>query len=501
MPTDTRPRIAIIGAGFGGICMAIQLEAAGIHSFTVFERENDLGGVWRDNTYPGAACDIPSHLYSLSFEPKPDWSRRFPAQAEIKDYLQHCVHKYAVAPHIRFGTGIDSATYDEDRSLWVLITEGGQGFEAEAVVSACGQLRIPAYPRLPGQESFTGTAFHSARWDHELDLAGKSVAVIGTGATAIQIVPAIVDSVRELKLFQRTPPYLVPRKDRPYPRWEQRLYRRLPPLQKMSRLATFLTFESRILAFGYAPRMMRAFEAGFRRDLRKHFADPDMIRALTPDYRMGCKRVLISSEYFTALKRANLELVTDDIERIAPGGIRTADGTVRDVDVIVYATGFRAGDFLTPMRVTGAGGREINDVWRGGARAHLGITVSGFPNFFLLYGPNTNLGHNSILYMVESQVAYVMDAIRHLQRPGVRSLDVRSSAQERWDAWVQHQLRHTVFDAGCDSWYINDAGRITNNWPSSVLEYRRLTRRLVASEYAVEKSGESRGTHAGAPAP
>ncbi|RCW44504.1 cation diffusion facilitator CzcD-associated flavoprotein CzcO [Halopolyspora algeriensis] len=482
MRSTTKPTVAIIGAGFAGIGMAIRLKQAG-YPVTVFEREADLGGVWRDNTYPGAACDIPSHLYSFSFEPKPDWTRRYATQPEILDYLRHCVHKYGLGAHIRFGTGIATAEFDEQRGHWRLTTEGGETIEIDALVSACGQLRIPALPDLLGRDTFAGPAFHTARWDHRQDLTGKRVGVIGTGATAVQVVPALVDSVHELRLFQRTPPYLVPRPDRAYPAWQRRLFARFPLLQKLGRAKLFAQHEARVLGFGYAPRMLRVSEVLFRRRLRRQVPDPDRRAALTPDYRIGCKRVLVSSDFHPAMNRANLALVTDSVREIVPEGVRTDDGRVHELDVLVYATGFRTQDFLTPMRVLGRGGRDLDEEWRDGARAHLGITVPGFPNFFLLYGPNTNLGHNSIIYMIESQIAYVLDALQRLHTRRLRYLDVRVPALREFDEHVQRRLRNTVFSTGCDSWYIADNGRNANNWPSSVLAYRRLTRSLDPAEY------------------
>lgn len=482
MQRTGKPVIAVIGAGFAGIGMAIRLKQAG-YPVTVFERAADLGGVWHANTYPGAACDVPSHLYSFSFEPNPNWTRRYATQPEILDYLRHCVRKYGLGAHIRFGCGIADAEFDSTSGRWRLTTEHGTNVDVDAVVSACGQLRVPALPEIAGQDSFTGASFHSARWDHEQDLTGKRVGVIGTGATAVQVVPSLVDSVGELRLFQRTPPYLVPRSDRPYPRWQRKLFARFPALQKLNRAKQFLQLEARVLGFSYAPTMMRYYEALFRRRLRKEIPAPQTRAALTPNYRMGCKRILVSDDYYPAIKRANLHLITETIDEVVPQGVRTADGQVHELDVLIYATGFRTQDFLTPMRVTGTGGRELDAVWRDGARAHLGITVPGFPNFFLLYGPNTNLGHNSIIYMLERQVHYVLEGLHHLHTRGLRYLDVRADAHQQFDEHLRERMRRTVFSAGCDSWYVTADGHSTNNWPSSVLAYRRLTRSLDPAEY------------------
>jgi len=476
------PRVAIIGAGFAGLGMAIRLRQRG-WPVTVFERADDVGGVWRDNTYPGAACDVPSHLYSYSFAPEPRWSRRFGTQPEILAYLQRCAREHGVLEHVRFGTGIAAADFDESTGTWTLTTEEGAEFTADAVVSACGQLRVPAFPELPGLGRFAGASFHTARWDHSVDLAGKRVGVVGTGATAVQVVPAIVDEVGELALFQRTPPYLIPRSDEPYSARTKRLFERFPLLQRLNRLRLFLKHEARVIGFGYFPKVLRAYEAMFRRRLRKQVPDPATRSALDPDHRMGCKRILLSSDYYPAINRPNLKLVTDPAAEVLPEGVRTADGTTHELDVLIWATGFRSHDFLAPMRVTGRGGRNLDAQWRAGAEAHLGISVSGFPNFFLLYGPNTNLGHNSIIYMIEQQLRYVLDALDRLHRDGLRYLDVRPEVQRGFADHVQRRTEASIFGSGCDSWYLTADGKNTNNWPSSVLTYRKMTRAVDPEEY------------------
>ena len=482
MQRKSAPTVAVIGAGFAGLGMAIRLKQRG-YPVAVFEKAAELGGVWRDNTYPGAACDVPSHLYSYSFEPEPHWSRRFGTQPEILAYLQRCARKHGVREHIRFGTGIAAADFDESTGTWTLTTDGGATHTADVVVSACGQLRIPSLPNLPGQDEFTGPSFHTARWDHSVDLTGKRVGVIGTGATAIQVVPSIVDHVGELTLFQRSPPYLIPRSDEPYSARTRQVFERFPLLQRLNRLRQFLLFEARVVGFGYVPKLLRLYEAAFRRRLRKEVADPATRAALDPDYRMGCKRILLSSDYYPAIQRPNLKLVTDPADTVVADGVRTADGTTHELDALVYATGFRAHDFLTPMRVTGRGGRDLDEQWRNGAEAHLGISVSGFPNFFLLYGPNTNLGHNSIIYMIEQQLRYVLDAVDTLHRDQLRYLDVRPEVQRGFIEHVQRRTAASIFGTGCDSWYLTAEGRNTNNWPSSVLTYRKRTSGLDPREY------------------
>lgn len=471
--------VLIVGAGFGGIGMAIRLRRAGIDDFLVVEKAGDLGGTWRDNTYPGAACDVPSHLYSFSFEPRTGWSRRFPTQAEILGYLRHCAAKYRIEPRLR--TEVEEARFDAAAGLWRVRTTAGDELAARALVLACGQLNRPAYPGIPSE--FAGVAFHSARWDHGYDLTGKNVAVIGTGASAIQFVPHVAARAARLHLFQRTPPYVLDKPDRPYAAWERRLLARLPVLRILSRAGVYLRYESRGLGFVSFPTLMGRYAKTFEKGLAEQVADPGMRAALTPGYVMGCKRVLISNDYYAALTRPNVELVTEPVERLSRTGVVTADGRERPVDAVVYATGFATHDFLAPMRVHGLNGRDLNAAWRHGARAYLGIVVSGFPNLFLLYGPNTNLGHNSIIYMLESQFRYVLGCLRALSR--VRYIDVRPDVEEAFDRDVQRRFRSTVWSTGCTSWYRAADGRIVNNWPGYTFTYRRVTRRPNPRDFRV----------------
>ncbi|WP_037558934.1 flavin-containing monooxygenase [Spirillospora albida] len=467
--------VVVIGAGFGGIGMAIRLLEAGIRDVVVLEKADGLGGTWRDNTYPGAACDVPSHLYSFSFERKTDWTRRFPPQPEILDYLRHCARTYGVLERIRFGTEVTEARFDADAALWRVATSGGE-LEARVLVSACGQLNRPVPPPIEGCGDFTGTSFHSARWDHGTDLRGKRVAVIGTGASAIQIVPEIARDAKELRLFQRSAPYVIDKPDAPYRAWQQAALKALPPLQALNRARTYALYEARALGFIRYPGLMRLLEKRFRRTLDDAISDPELRAKLVPDYPMGCKRILISNDYYPALTRPNVDLVTDPIERITPAGVRTAEREY-EVDVIVYATGFQTSGFLAPIKVTGLDGRELGDAWRDGATAHLGITVSGFPNLFVLYGPYTNLGHNSIIYMLESQFRYVLGCVEALRRHGLDWIDVRPDVLDAFTRDMQERLRSTVWDAGCDSWYKTEDGKVVNNWPGFTFAYRRATRR------------------------
>ncbi|MEU6750316.1 NAD(P)/FAD-dependent oxidoreductase [Spirillospora sp. NPDC046719] len=467
--------VVIIGSGFGGIGMAIRLREAGVHDVVILERADGLGGTWRDNTYPGAACDVPSHLYSFSFERKTDWTRRFPPQPEILDYLWHCARKYGLVGRIRFGTEVTEARFDEDAALWRVSTTTGE-LDARVLVSACGQLNRPALPPIEGRESFAGASFHSSRWDHGTDLRGKRVAVVGTGASAIQIVPEIATEAAELRLFQRSAPYVIEKPDRPYRAWEKAVLRTVPGAYALSRARIYAMFESRALGFVKYPKLMGLMEKGFRKHLEEQVPDPALRDRLVPGYRMGCKRILLSDTYYPALNRPNVRLVTEPIERVTPSGVATA-GEHHDVDVIVYATGFRSTDFLSPMKIVGRDGRELNEAWRDGAQAHLGITVSGFPNLFLLYGPYTNLGHNSIIYMLESQFRYVLGCVEALRRHGLDWIDVKPDVQDAFTREMRERMRTTVWEAGCRSWYMTEDGRVVNNWPGFTFAYRNATRR------------------------
>ncbi len=480
-PSAAPLRVLIIGAGFAGMGLAIQLQRAGIRDFLLLEKASDLGGTWRDNRYPGAACDVPSHLYSFSFEPKTDWSRKFAPQAEIFAYQQHCADKYQLRPRIRFNCEVVSAVFDAEAGLWQVSCSDGETFSAQALVTACGQLNRPLLPRIPGLDSFKGEAFHSARWNAEYDLAGKRVAVIGTGASAIQFIPQIAPQVAQLHVFQRSAAYVLSKPDRAYRPWEIALMSRLPWLQKVDRGLKYLQHESRVLAFTVFPKMMKGMQFLFRQNLKRGIQDPAFRQRLVPDYPMGCKRILISNDYYPALERANVEVVDEAITAVTETGVRSADGREREVDAIIYGTGFAATDFLAPMHITGLGGRELNAAWKEGAEAYLGISVSGFPNLFILYGPNTNLGHNSIIYMLESQFSYVLGCIQHLQ--GLRYLDLKPQVQARFNQQLQEDNEHSIWQQGCTSWYKTASGKNTNNWPGFTFTYRQQTRRPELSNY------------------
>ena len=484
MPRDSdSPAVCIIGAGFGGLGLGIMLKRAGIHSFTILEKADRVGGVWRDNTYPGLTCDVPSVLYSFSFEPKYDWSRRFPLREEILAYLESCATRNGLFDHIRFGVEVAEAEFDEAGGCWRLRLVGGEELEADVLVSAAGQLSRPGRPSIPGLERFRGDLFHSARWDHDVELEGKRVAVIGTGASAIQFVPEIAPRVDRLEVFQRTPAWVIPKPDKPYREWQKRLFARLPWVQRLSRGYVWLRLESFIGAFTKARWLGRPYTWAYRRRLEREVPDRALRERLVPDYPLGCKRVLISDDWLPTLLRPNVDLVTDAIRELSENGVVTADGKEHPADAVILATGFDANDFLAPMRIRGLGGRELDEAWRDGAQAYLGLAVSGFPNMFMLYGPNTNLGAGSIIYMLESQARYVVGAVRALARSGVRWMDVREHVQGKFNAEIQSRLSDSVWTAGCTSWYRTESGKVTNNWPGFTLEYRRRTRRPELADY------------------
>lgn len=493
MPTRTRrsPSITIIGSGFGGIGMAIVLRRAGFGDITILEKADDVGGVWRDNTYPGAACDVPSHLYSFSFAPKTDWTRRFAPQPEIHDYLRETADRFGVLPLIRFGSEVSGASFDAASGTWTVRLADGGEHVTDVLISAVGQLSRPAVPALPGLDSFTGAVFHSATWDHDYDLTGKRVGVIGTGASAIQFVPEVAPQASELTLFQRSAAHVLPKPDYPYPDAALTALRCIPGLHRLSRWATYWTLEPRATAFTKYPKLMKLVEWRFLRNLRKHVKDPELRARLTPADPIGCKRILLSNNYYQALARPNVDVVTDAIQAITPTGIVTADGTEHELDVILLGTGFAATDFLAPMHITGRDGVDLNDAWRDGAEAHLGMTVSGFPNMFLLYGPNTNLSHSSIVFMLESQFRYIRQAVERLAAGDVKWLDVLPQAQSAYNETIQQRVRDTVWSAGCHSWYQTQTGKNTNNWPGFTVGYRQRTKRLDPADFRAEPAGDA----------
>lgn len=470
------PRVAILGAGLSGICMAIRLRQVGITSFTMYERSGAVGGTWRDNTYPGAGCDVPSHLYSFSFAPKADWSRKFAEQSEILGYIDECVDRFDLERHVRFGAEISRATWDEHAQVWRLLTSEGDEHEADIFVVACGQLSRPFVPDLVGLDDFGGTTFHSAGWRHDHDLSGERVAVIGNGASAIQFVPEIAPRTEHLTIFQRSPNWIVPKSDRAYTATEKWLFEHAPLTERLHRWWIYWKFEARFLAFRRGSRLGSSIERRITAALEELVSEDLPRHALVPDYPIGCKRILQSNDWYPTLLRDDVEVATSPIDHVGPDGIVTADGELHAADTIVFATGFESTAFLAPMDVIGRDGVKLQERWEEGAEAYLGMAVSGFPNLFILYGPNTNLGHNSILFMVECQVGYVLRCIEELVTRGLRRVEVRPGAEKRENQRVQDDMTATVWDANCRSWYKTESGKITNNWPRFTFEYWRRTR-------------------------
>ena len=482
---DTRQlSVGIVGAGFGGVGMGIRLRQSGCEQFTIFERGDSVGGVWRANTYPGAACDVPSHLYSFSFAPGHNWSSRYAPQREILRYLEDCKREYVLEPHLRLGTEIVSASFDSETGRWTLETDSGESHEFDVLVTACGQLTRPAIPSIPGLDEFEGHAFHSAEWDHDHDLRGRKVAVIGTGASAIQFVPAIAPEVERLTIYQRSAPWILPKSDRHYPEWERRLFKRFPARVAASRVSLFAFFESATYAFTGKYWVMRPFRAIADRERSVQLADPELRAKATPDYDMGCKRILFTSDWYPTLTRPNVELVAGRVERVTPGGVVGPDGVEREADTIIWGTGFHSHNFVAPMDVHGLDGRELNAVWRETPEAYLGTTVSGFPNMFVMYGPNTNHGSGSVPFTLESQFNYVLDGMRRLRERDLRWIDLRPEVQADWHREIAERSKPSVWiSGGCDSWYLNESGENTNNWPGPWIEFRRRTRQINPAHY------------------
>jgi cation diffusion facilitator CzcD-associated flavoprotein CzcO len=484
-PTSRRTHVAIIGAGHSGLCMAIRLKQAGMHDFVILEKGQTLGGTWRDNTYPGASCDAPSFLYSFSFAQKTDWSRRFAWQSELLGYSTELAVRHGLLPHCRFGADVEQARYDDDANTWTLTCRDGLEVVADFVVTGVGQLNRPAVPEFPGKDSFRGTQFHSARWDHAVDLAGKRIVVVGNAASAVQFVPQIAPLASRLTVFQRTANWLMPRKDRLYAPRTQRLLTRFPWLARLYHDFQWFYFgEMQLTPLMKQVKWVQAL-ARWRSlaHLRRQVRDPALRAKLVPDYPIGAKRVLFNDDYYPALSRPNVRLVTEGIDRIEADGVRSHSGELHEADVIIYATGFRSTDFLAPMTIRGRGGIELQDEWKEGARAYLGITVSGFPNFFMLYGPNTNLGHNSILVMIEAQAGYVVDAMARMKASGLKRIDVKRRVMDRYNSDLQRDLAKSVWSTVGSSWYKLADGTITNNWPHSTIRYQRLLREAKLEDY------------------
>ncbi|MES2318153.1 MAG: NAD(P)/FAD-dependent oxidoreductase [Pseudomonadota bacterium] len=475
--------VIIVGSGFAGLCMAVRLKQAGIDNFLILEKDKEFGGTWWANHYPGCAVDVPSHLYSFSFARNAAWSHRFARRDELLAYTRAIVRDFGLLPHLRVDTAFDGADFDEEGGRWLVHTSAGE-LSAKCVVGATGSLNRPARPALPGLDSFAGTMFHSSGWEHDYDLRGKRVAVIGTGASAIQFIPEIAGQVARLDLYQRTAPWILPRPDRPIGALEKRLLAAVPALQGLYRVLVYLQYESRALWFAYFPRMLGSVQRLATRHMHKQVADPVLRAKLTPDYALGCKRVLLMNSYYPALARANVDVIADPIAQVRAHSIVTAGGQEREVDAIVLATGFDVEHSLHVGQVRGRGGKLL---FAEDKEGYKGCAVAGFPNYFLITGPNTGLGHNSMIYMIESGVAYVLDAVQSIRAGKLHSVEVKEDVQRAYNARLQQRMRRTVWSTGCKSWYLDQDGKNFTLWPGFTFAYRRQTRRFDIDNYVVLK--------------
>jgi cation diffusion facilitator CzcD-associated flavoprotein CzcO len=475
--------VAIVGAGFGGLGMAIRVKQAGIDDFVVIERDEDVGGTWWANSYPGCQCDIPSNLYSFSFARNPDWDRAYPMRDQIHDYLRDCAKRFGILSHTRLNCELLGATWIAEAQFWELETSGGP-LAARVLVAAPGLLSEPSIPSLPGIERFQGSAFHTASWDHSDDLTGKRVALLGSGATAVQVVPEIQPRVATLHLFQRTPPWVIPHTDHAVAGGMRALYRRAPVLQKLSRAGAYALRETMAVGITRDRRWLKGQELNARLHLRRQVPDPELRRRLTPDYEIFCKRIILSNRWYPAIQAPNVDLVSTGVREVREHAVVDGDGAEREIDTLIFATGFKPAELQISERVHGRDGDSLAEVWQGSPQAYLGTTVTGFPNLLLLYGPNLNLGHSSIVYMLESQIAYALDALRTMRLRGAAEFEVHPEVQAAYNEELQERLAHTVWNTGgCGSWYIDRNGRNSIQWPGFTFEYRRRTRRFDAESY------------------
>jgi len=479
-----RVKALVVGAGLSGICAAVKLREAGIDDFVVIDRADEVGGTWRDNTYPGCSCDVPSALYSFSFEPKPDWTRFYAGQEEIRQYAHTVVDRHGVAPHLRLGVDMREASWDEGAQRWHVTTSAGD-YEARVLIAATGPWHEPVVPELPGLDGFEGVTFHSSRWDHTHDLRGKRVAVVGSGASAVQFVPEIQREVEQLHLFQRTPHWVLPKPDRPLTKVETSLFTRVPSIQRAFRSTLYYVSE----LFGRGLRRRRAMKRLQRigeRLLETQVSDPELRAKLTPRYTLGCKRMLFSNVYFPALQKPNVEVVPAAVTEVRPNSVIGADGVEREVDTLIFGTGFRLLDMPIAQLLRGADGRTMADLWDGSPRGYLGTTVAGFPNAFVLLGPNLGNGHSSATVIMEDQLRYVVDAIRVMERDGIGSVDVREDVQREFNEQVDERLAKSVWNAGgCASYYLDGNGRNSFMYPWSTIHFRRRTRSFDLADYTV----------------
>lgn len=480
--------ILITGTGFSGVCAGIQLKKAGIHDFRILEKAGSAGGTWRDNHYPGAACDVKSNLYSFSFEPNPNWTREYSPQKEILDYTLHCIHKYGLDEHILYNWEVSEARYHENNSTWELTSRDCQKLSSNVVIFGNGPLHIPSLPDIEGIRDFKGEVFHSAQWNHDFDLKGKNVCVIGTGASAIQFVPEIQPIVQNLYLMQRSAAWVLPKADGPFTPMQHRLFDRLPVSQRLNRDLIYLFNELQVVGFVYDERILKLGEQVGKWHIRKFIKDPALRKKLTPDYRLGCKRVLLSNNYYPALAQPNVDVVTDKIQRFTKDSVITADNKERKIDAIILGTGFHVSDSFQYYNVHGRGDVQLKEIFKDTPEAYYGTAVHGFPNMFLMLGPNTGLGHNSMIYMIESQMNYILDAIQKMKAQNIHSIEVKKDVQDTYNAEIQKKLENTIWSSGCRSWYLSENGKNYTVWPGFTLEFRNRTKTIDLDDYRVERS-------------
>jgi cation diffusion facilitator CzcD-associated flavoprotein CzcO len=477
-------KIVIVGGGFSGVGMAIRLKQRGIEDFVVLERAPDVGGAWHFNTYPGCRCDVPSHLYSFSFAPNPNWTNTYSPQPEIRDYVRRCAEEFGVRPHLRTNVEVESAAWDEELQRWQVQTAAGV-FTADVLISGMGPLTEPKLPEVPGIERFEGKTMHSAQWDHDYDLSGKRVAAIGTGASAIQYVPAIQRQVGKLFVFQRTAPWIMPHGSRPITALEHTLFQRVPAVQRAIRASVYWSKELLVLGFVKRPRLLRAVERLSAWHMRRQVADPALRTKLTPHFALGCKRILPSNDWYPALQQPNVELVTGALQEVRAHSVVDSNGVEREVDAIVFGTGFHVSDPPVAEQLRGRDGRLMREVWQGTPRAYMGTAVAGFPNLFLLLGPNTGLGHSSMLYMIETQIEHALLAIEAKERRGAATIEVRAQAYEQFNREVDARMQGTVWETGCTSFYLDDTGRNGVLWPDWTWRFRQQATSFDEQAYAI----------------
>ena len=484
--------VVILGTGFAGVGMAIQLKKHGYDDFVVLEKAADSGGTWRDNTYPGCACDVPSHLYSYSFALNPSWSRAYSSQWEIQQYLRSCMERFGILPYIQWNSELQDATWHEDEQQWHVTTSQGK-LTTDILILGNGPLSEPSLPAISGIQDFEGTLFHSARWRHDYDLKGKRVAVIGTGASAIQFVPRIQPQAEHITLFQRTPPWVLPRMDHPIASWQKTMFRLLPITQHAIRSLLYWQRELTAAGFVYRQNMLKQGVKFAQEHLERQVPDPLLRAKLTPTYTLGCKRVLISDDFYPAVSQPNVEVVTEHIREVRAHSVVTEDGKEHEIDTIICATGFHVTDAQLPQRIHGHDGIILGDTWSPDPHAYLGASVAGFPNMFLLIGPNTGVGHTSMVFMIESQVAYILDCLRTMEQRALQTIEVRAESEETFNAEIQQRMQGTVWASGCNSWYLDKQGRNTAIWPGFTFEFRRRTRHFNSQHYVLTaKEGSPR---------